>query len=87
MINDISCKTLTVLKSFRIRSDKIDIFIINYDGNTHLVLFGPEIYGAIYNRIRYLISLKSSVAYIFSQYYAKIKVDSYASLPLEKILN
>ena len=34
-----------------------------------------------------IISLKSGVTYIFSHYFAKIKVDSYDSLPIEKILN
>ena len=60
----------------RIRFDKIDAFIIVYDGTRYLVLLGPEKYVAIYNRIRYLISLKSSITYIFSHYFAKIKVDS-----------
>ena len=60
----------------RIRFDKIDAFIIVYDGTRYLVLLGPEKYVAIYNRIKYLISLKSSITYIFSHYFAKIKVDS-----------
>ena len=33
-----------------------------------------------------LISLKSGVAYTFSHYFAKIKVDAYYSLPIEKRL-
>ena len=49
-------------------------------------MFVSEKYDAIYNRIRYLISLKSSIIYIFSQYSAEIKVDSYDSLPVEKRL-
>ena len=49
-------------------------------------LFGSEKHDAIYNRIRYLISQKSSIKYIFCHYFAKIKVDSYDSLPIEKIL-
>ena len=36
--------------------------------------------------IRYLISLKSGITYIFSHYHAKIKVDSYDSLPTVKRL-
>ena len=77
LIYDISYKTLIGSKPFGIRFDKIDGFIRIYDGNLYLVLFGPEIYDAIYNRIRYLLSLKNSITYISSQYYAKIKVDSY----------
>ena len=32
------------------------------------------------------ISLKSGITYIFSHYFAKIKIDSYNSLQIEKIL-
>ena len=32
---------------------------------SYLVLLGPEKYDAIYNRIRYLISLKGSMTYFF----------------------
>ena len=66
-------------KSLRIRLDKIDGFIRIYDGPRSLALFGSEKYDAIYNRIRYLISLKSSITYVFSHYYAKIKVHSFYS--------
>ena len=41
---------------------------------------------AIYDRIRYLISLKSDITYIIFHYFAKIKVDSYDYFPKEKIL-
>ena len=61
-------------------------FIRTYDGTRYLVLFDPEKYDIIYNRIRDIISPKSSITYIFSNYYLKIKVDSYDSLPIEKIL-
>ena len=50
------------------------------------MLRGPEKYDAIYGRIRHLMSLKSGITYIFSHHSAKIKVDSYDSLPMEKIL-
>ena len=49
-------------------------------------MFGSQNYDAIYNRIRYLISLKTGITYIFSHYFEKIKVDSYDSLPIEKRL-
>ena len=68
----------------RVRFDKIDGFIRIYDATRYLTLFGSEKFDAIYNRIRYLISLKSGIRYIFSHYFAKIKVDSYDSLPIEK---
>ena len=73
-------------KPLRIRFDKIDRFIRIYDETRYLTLFGSEKYDTIYNRIRYLVSLKSSIAYIFSHYFGKIKVDSYDSLPIEKRL-
>ena len=34
--------------------------------------------------MRYLISLKSGITYVISYNYAKVKVDSYNCLPLEK---
>ena len=71
----------------RIRFDKIDEITRIYDGTRYLTLFSTRKNDAIYDRIRYLISLKSSITYIFSHYFAKIKVDSYDSLPIEKTLN
>ena len=70
----------------QIRFNKIDGFIRIYDGTRYLTLFEEEEYEAIYNRIRYFISQKSGITYIFSHYFAKIKVDSYDSLPIEKRL-
>ena len=40
-------------------------FFRDYDGTKCLVLFCLEKYVAIYNRIRYLIELKSSITYVF----------------------
>ena len=45
----------------RIRFDKVDGLIRVYDGIRYLVLFDPEKYDAIDNRIKYLISRKSGV--------------------------
>ena len=86
MINYISHKTLIASKPLRIRVDKTYGFIKFNNGSKHLVLLGPEKYDVIYKRIRYIISLKSNMTYAFSHYFAKIKVDSYDSLPIEKIL-
>ena len=83
-IYDISYKVLIESKLLRIRCDKIDGFIRIYDGTRYLTFFGSEKYDAIYNRIRYLVSLKSGITYIFSHYFAKMKVDSYDSLSIEK---
>ena len=38
----------------------------------------------MYNRVRYLVSLKSGITFTISHNYAKIKVDSYDLLSLEK---
>ena len=51
-----------------------------------ITLFGTKKCNANFNRIRYLLSLKSSMTYIFSHYFTQIKVDSYDSLPIEKTL-
>ena len=75
-----------IAKPLRIRFDKIDGFIRVYDGSRYLVLFGREKYDFIYNRIRYLIRVKSGIKYVIYCNYAKIKVDSYDSLPLEKTI-
>ena len=69
-----------------IRVDKIDGFTRIYDETLYLTLFASENYDAIYNRIRCLISLKYRIAYIFSHYFVKMKVDSYDYLHVEKRL-
>ena len=53
--------TLIDSKTLIIGFDKIDAIIKVYDGIRYLVLFGPEKYGAIYNRIWYLISQESGL--------------------------
>ena len=70
----------------RIKFDRIDKFIRIYDGTKYLVLLGPEKYDDIYNIIRYPVSLENCITYVFSHYFAEIKVDSYNSLPIEKRL-
>ena len=84
LIRDISYRTLIDAKLLHIRFDKIDGFIRVYDERRYLVLFGLEKYETMSSRTRYLISQKSSITYVFSHYYVKIKVDSYDSLPIEK---
>ena len=59
-----SYQILIDAKLLPIRFDKIDGFIRTYDGNRYLV-FGLEKHGAIYNRIRYLISQKP-LSHMFS---------------------
>ena len=86
LVYKILYKNLFDSKPLRIRFDDVDGFIKVCDGIRYLVLFGSERYDAIYNRIRYLISQKSFIAYVFSHNYAKSKVNSFDSLPPEKTL-
>ena len=65
LIYDISYKNLIGPKHLRIIFHKIDVFISICDGTRYLVLLAPEKYHAICNRVRYLISLKSSITYVF----------------------
>ena len=73
-------------KHLQIRFDKLDGFIRVYNRTRYLVLLRAEKNNFIYIRIRYLIAVKRRITYIIFYNYAKIKVDSYDSLPLEKIL-
>ena len=70
--------------------ENILIYDISYktlnDGTRYLVLFCSEKYDVIYDRIRYLISLKSSITYVFFHHYEKTNVDSYDSLAIEETL-
>ena len=86
LVYEISYKNLIGGKPLRVRFVKVDGFIKVYDGTRHLVLFGPEKYDAIYNRIRYLISQKSGITYVYSHNFARIKFNSYDYLPLERTL-
>ena len=70
-------------KPLHIRFNEIDLFIRIFDGTRYLVLLGTEKYNAIYNRIRYLI-VSSTI--FFLAVLRKSKLDSYNSLPTEKIL-
>ena len=76
MIYDISYKTLIGSESLHIRLDKIDGIIRIYDWTRYLTLFGTKKYDAIYDKIRYLIKIRSGNTYTISHYFAKIKVDS-----------
>ena len=83
LIYNISYKSLIDSKPLLINFDKIDGFIRVHDGTRYLVLFGSEKYDSFYNRIRYVISVKSGIT---SHICPKVKVDSYNFLPLEKTI-
>ena len=86
LIHDISCKFCMGPKPLRIRFDEIDGFIKICDGIRYLLFFWYLWYGEIYDRFRYLISEKSSITNSINHNFARIRVDSYNSLPIEKIL-
>ena len=86
LIYDVLYKNFIDAKPLRIMFDKVDRFIRDYGGTRYLVIFGPENYDAIFDRIRYLIGLKSSITNVVSHNYAKIKIDSNGDFPLEKTL-
>ena len=68
----------------RFRFDEIDEFFIIYDATRYLTLFGYEKYDAIYNKTKYFLSLKIGITDVFSHYFAKIKISSADSLPIER---
>ena len=80
-------KTLIGAEPPNARSDKVDRFIRVYSRTRYLVIFGPEKYDVIYNKIRYLVSQKIGITYAFSHNYAKIKIGPNGFLLLERALN
>ena len=65
LICNISYKNLICTKPLRIRFNEVDRNIRVYDGTRYIVLFRPEKYDVIYNRIRYLVSHESDIIYVF----------------------
>ena len=70
----------------RVRFDKIDGFIKIHDKIRYL-LFDYGYCGKICDKIKYLTTEKSGVTESINYYdFARIRTDSYDSLPIEKIL-
>ena len=67
LIYGISYKTLVSLETLRIRFDKIDEIKRIYNGTRFLALFRTNKYDVIYEKIRYLISIKSSTHIFFGK--------------------
>ena len=74
------------LNLLRISFDEVREFVKVYDGIRYLLLFVSEKYDAFSNRIRYLLSQKSCITYVSFHNKSKIKIGSYDSLSLEKML-
>ena len=65
--------------------DKEGGCIREYDGTKYLAFFhSNEKHERIFDRIRYLVMLKSNISFVVSHKYAKIKNGSDDDLPLEK---
>ena len=84
LIYDNVHKTLIGAKSSRIMFDKVDWFIRDYNWTKYLVLFGPKTYDAVFDRIRFLIGLKSGITYVDSHNHTEIKINSDDDLTLKK---
>ena len=58
-----------------IRLDKVGGFVKVYDGSRYLVLFCPERYDAVYDRIIYITSQKSGITYSINHNFAIIRIE------------
>ena len=86
-VYDIFYKTLPGPKPLRIRFDKIDRFIRVCGGEfRHLSLFDYGFFDKICDKIKYLVNEKSDVTDSINHNFRKIRIDSYNSLSIEKIL-
>ena len=74
LIYDILYKNLIGSKPLRIRFDKIDEIIRIYDRRRFLKLFSNKRYDAIYDKIRYLLSIKSGITFTISHYLQRSKL-------------
>ena len=86
LICDISYKTSTDAKSLRIRYDKTDGFVKIHDESKSWLLFDSGWWDKICDRIGCFVSEKISIIDSINQNFARIRIDSYNSLPVEKIL-
>ena len=76
LIYDISCKTLTGVKSLRFMFDKIDGFIKVHNRIIYLILFDCGWCDKICDSIKYLISEKSGITDSIHHNFARIRIDS-----------
>ena len=80
-------KTPACPKPLHIRFNKLDGFIVSVDGRVeHLILFDYGLFNEICDKMKYLMSQKSSITNSINHDFGKIKTDSYNSLPIKEIL-
>ena len=90
LVHNILHKKLIDGKPLRIRVNKVDEIIKIYDGIRYLQLdnsygINSGIYNAIFDKINYLISEKSSTTDSINRTFATISGDSFDSSPIEKM--
>ena len=78
-------QTSTGAKPLHIRFDKKDGFIKTHDKFRYLVLFDYGYCDKICDKIKYLISEKSGIRDSINHNLGRIRIESYDSLPIEKI--
>ena len=86
LIYEISYKTSTGEKPLHIRFDNIDGFTKIHNKIRYLILFHYSYCDKICDRIKYLISEESALMDSINHNFGKIRIDSYNSLSIEKIL-
>ena len=63
-------------------------FIIALDGKIkHLILFAYGLFNKTCDKIKYIVSKKSGYKEYINHNFGKIRIDSYDSLPIKKILS
>ena len=86
-VYNISYKTPTGPKPLPIRFDKINRFIVSLDRKIkHSILFDYGLFNKTCDKIKYLISKKSSITNVMNHKFGKIIIDSYNSVPFKKLL-
>ena len=61
-----------------------NISVYEFSEFRHLVLFDNELFDKIFDKIKYFISEKSSIADDINHNFGEIRIDSYNYLPVEK---
>ena len=79
-------KTLIGAEPWCVMFDKADGFLRDYGGIKYLALFGSAKYNSIFNRIKFLIRLKTKISYTVYHYYAKIKIVLDDDIPLNFLI-
>ena len=80
-------KASTSAKPFHIRLDKLDGFIKVHDKIRYLVLFDYNNCDEVCDKIKCLVSEKRGITDSVDHNFARIRIDSYDSLPFKKVLS